>query len=51
MIYMYDILVVEDEKEIADALEVYLRNQNYNVFKANDGTMPPTMTSTPPPTA
>jgi len=34
---MYNILVVEDEKEIAAAIEVYLRNQNYNVFKAYDG--------------
>jgi DNA-binding response OmpR family regulator len=33
----YNILVVEDEKEIADAIEVYLKNQNYNVFKACDG--------------
>ncbi|KUO50304.1 MAG: PhoB family transcriptional regulator [Desulfitibacter sp. BRH_c19] len=34
---MYNILVVDDEKEITDAMEVYLRNQNYNVFKAYDG--------------
>ncbi|MGF7058515.1 response regulator transcription factor [Brassicibacter mesophilus] len=34
---MYNILVVDDEKEIADAIEVYLKNQNYNVFKAYDG--------------
>ncbi|SCY43823.1 response regulator transcription factor [Alkaliphilus peptidifermentans] len=34
---MYNILVVDDEKEITDAIEVYLRNQNYNVFKAYDG--------------
>lgn len=33
----YNILVVEDEKEIADAIEVYLHNQNYNVFKAYNG--------------
>ncbi|WP_330571273.1 response regulator transcription factor [Marinisporobacter balticus] len=34
---MYNILVVDDEKEITDAIEVYLRNQNYHVFKAYDG--------------
>lgn len=34
---MYNILVVEDEKEIAAALEVYLKNQNHRVFKAYDG--------------
>lgn len=34
---MYNILVVEDEKEIAAAIEVYLKNQSYNVFKAYDG--------------
>ena len=35
--HMYNILVVDDEKEITDAIEVYLKNQNYNVFKAYDG--------------
>ncbi len=35
--YTYNILIAEDEKEIADAIEIYLRNQNYNVFKAYDG--------------
>lgn len=33
----YNILVVEDEKEIADAVEIYLKNQGYNVFKAYNG--------------
>ena len=28
-----DILVLDDEKEIADLVEVYLKNENYNVFK------------------
>ncbi|HEX2926779.1 MAG TPA: VanR-ABDEGLN family response regulator transcription factor [Ruminiclostridium sp.] len=28
-----NILVVDDEKEIADLVEVYLRNENYNIFK------------------
>ena len=27
------ILVVDDEKDIADLLEVYLKNENYNVYK------------------
>ncbi|NLN49085.1 MAG: response regulator transcription factor [Clostridiales bacterium] len=34
---MYNILVAEDEKDIAAAIEIYLKNQNYNVFKAYDG--------------
>jgi DNA-binding response OmpR family regulator len=34
---IYSVLVVEDEKEIADAIEVYLKNQNYRVFKASNG--------------
>ncbi len=33
----YNILVVEDEKDIADALEIYLKNQGYNVFKGYNG--------------
>ena len=27
------ILVVDDETEIADLLEVYMKNENYTVFK------------------
>lgn len=34
---LYNILIVEDEKEIADAIEIYLNNQGYNVFKAHNG--------------
>lgn len=34
---MYNILVVDDDKEIAAAIEIYLKNQNYNVFKTYDG--------------
>ena len=34
---MYNILVVEDEKDIAAAIEIYLKNQNYNVYKAYNG--------------
>ena len=33
----YSVLVVEDEKEIADALEIYLTNQGYKVFKGYNG--------------
>lgn len=33
-----NILVVDDEKEIADIIAAYLKNEGYNVFKANDGT-------------
>ncbi len=28
-----NILVVDDEKEIADLVEIYLKNENYNVYK------------------
>lgn len=31
------ILIVDDEKEIADLLEVYLRNENYTVYKFYNG--------------
>ncbi len=34
---MYNILVVDDEKEITDAIGVYLKNQNYTVYKAYNG--------------
>ena len=30
---MSNILIVDDEKAIADLLEVYLQNENYNVIK------------------
>ena len=32
----YNVLVVEDEKEIADAIEIYLKNQGYRVFKGSN---------------
>lgn len=31
------ILIVDDEKEIADLLEVYLKNENYTVYKFYNG--------------
>lgn len=34
---MFNILVCDDEKEIVDAIEIYLRQENYNVIKAYDG--------------
>lgn len=33
----YNIAVIEDEIEIADAIEIYLKNQGYTVFKAHNG--------------
>ena len=33
----YNILIVEDDKEIRDGIEIFLRSQNYNVFKVADG--------------
>lgn len=32
-----NILVVDDDREIAGAIEIYLRNEGYTVFKAFDG--------------
>ncbi|NBI07654.1 VanR-ABDEGLN family response regulator transcription factor [Senegalia massiliensis] len=34
---MTRILIVDDEKEIADLLEFYLQNEGYNVVKVNNG--------------
>ena len=28
-----NVLILDDEKEIADLVEVYLQNENYNVYK------------------
>ncbi|SHE40358.1 response regulator transcription factor [Clostridium fallax] len=33
----YKVLVVDDEKEITDAIEIYLKNEGMKVFKAYDG--------------
>lgn len=33
----YKILVVEDDKEIREGIEIYLRNQGYEVYQAADG--------------
>lgn len=34
---MYNILVVDDDKEIVKAIEIYLKRENYNIIKAYDG--------------
>jgi len=34
---LYNVLIVEDEKEICDGIGIYLKNQGYNVFKASNG--------------
>lgn len=34
---MYNILVVDDDKEIVNAIEIYLNKEGYNILKAYDG--------------
>lgn len=34
---MINILVCDDDKEIVDAIEIYLNQEGYQVFKAYDG--------------
>ena len=34
---MYNILVVDDDKEIVNAIDIYLSKEGYNVIKAYDG--------------
>ncbi len=34
---MYNILVVDDEKDIVAALEIYLRSEGYRVLSASNG--------------
>lgn len=33
----YNVLVVDDEREIRDGIEIYLKNEGINVIKAGDG--------------
>ncbi|WNC14703.1 response regulator transcription factor [Brevibacillus brevis] len=33
----YNVLVVDDEREIRDAIEIYLKNESITVYKAGDG--------------
>lgn len=34
---MYNILVVDDDKEIVNAIEIYLSKEGYNILKAYNG--------------
>ena len=34
---MYNILVVDDDKEIVSAIEIYLKKEGYNIIKAYNG--------------
>ena len=34
---MYNILVVDDDKEIVGAIEIYLKNEGYSILKAYNG--------------
>lgn len=34
---MYNILVVDDDKEIVESIEIFLRNEGYKVYKAYNG--------------
>ena len=34
---MANILVCDDDKEIVDAIEIYLSNEGYHIYKAYDG--------------
>ena len=36
-IKMYNILVVDDDKEIVNAIDIYLKKEGYNVLKAYNG--------------
>lgn len=35
---MYNILVCDDDKEIVEAIEIYLTQEGYRILKAYDGT-------------
>lgn len=35
--FMINILICDDDKEIVDAIEIYLNNDGYQIFKAYDG--------------
>lgn len=37
---MNHVLVVEDDKEIREGVEIYLKSQGYEVFQAADGWNP-----------
>ena len=37
MLETYHVLIVEDDEQIRDGIEIYLKSQGYEVFKAADG--------------
>lgn len=34
---MYNILVVDDDKEIVESIDIYLKNEGYKIYKAYNG--------------
>ncbi|MGL6106862.1 response regulator, partial [Romboutsia sp.] len=34
---MYNILIVDDDKEIVESIEIYLKSEGYKIYKAYDG--------------
>ena len=34
---MHNILVVDDDKEIVESIEIYLKNEGFNIYKAYNG--------------
>lgn len=34
---MYNIIVVDDDKEIVDSIEIYLKSEGFKIYKAYDG--------------
>ncbi|SCH39821.1 response regulator transcription factor [Romboutsia sp. 1001713B170207_170306_H8] len=34
---MYNILIVDDDREIVESIEIYLKNEGFNTYKAYDG--------------
>ena len=34
---MYNVLVVDDDREIVRAIEIYLKKEGYNILRAYDG--------------
>lgn len=34
---MYNVLIVDDDKEIVNAIAIYLKNEGYKIYKAYDG--------------
>ena len=35
--FMYNVLVCDDDKEIVEAIEIYLKREGYNILKAYNG--------------